>query len=246
MNISNSQEHYNEFFETFFNYGWSIHSQKIYELDNKQVIGSELLLRVGDEDNYLDNSVFFPKICEDSRYLSVSKEVLNLVKIRFIHNPEIFFEKTFINISPNEIRSEAILLLLQELGELFEESNKTLVIELSEIFTREDFVELKTSLDKLNSNFVELAIDDYGRGLIDHKSYKSLNLSYLKLDKSVSNRMQSNEGLINVIIKFCKQYEILCIAEGIESPESENTLLNQGIPLGQGFYFHKPELFIKP
>ena len=73
--------------------------------------------------------------------------MLNKIKTRFIHNPESFFEKTFINISPNEIRSEAILLLLQELGELFEESNKTLVIELSEIFTREDFVEL----DKLIS-----------------------------------------------------------------------------------------------
>lgn len=245
MNTSNSQEHYNEFFDTFFSHDWSIYSQKIYELDSKEVLGSELLLRVGDDGNFLDNSLFFPGICEDSRYLDVSSEMLNLVKNRFTHNPESFFEKTFINISPNEMRNKSVFLLLKELGNLFKESNKRIVIELSEIFTAEDFVDLRETLDKLCSNHIELAIDDYGKGLLDRQSLKNINLSYLKIDKSISDQIKINNDLVNDIIEYCKENGILSIAEGIESRKIENLLHSHGVRLGQGFYFHKPEFFVK-
>ena len=46
MNTSNSQEYYNEFFETFFEKGWFLSIQKIYDLRNEHIFGGELLLRV--------------------------------------------------------------------------------------------------------------------------------------------------------------------------------------------------------
>ena len=75
MNGTNSQVTYSKFFETFSERGWCIANQKIFSLKDTNIFGSELLLRVGEEGDYLDNSKYFPKICESKEFENISIEI---------------------------------------------------------------------------------------------------------------------------------------------------------------------------
>ena len=243
MNGTNSQGTYTKFFETFTQRGWCIANQNIFSLKDKNIFGSELLLRVGNEGDYLDNSKYFPNICERKEFENISIEILKLVKKNLFNSPNSFKEKTFMNFSPSEIKNDFIFQSIKELGQLFKSCNKQLVIELSEIFSISDFELLTHKIHSLTDDGIDLAIDDYGKGILDSKVFNNFKISFLKLDKSIcSDAFNQNLDLANKILKYCFEKNIICIAEGIETQEMLTSMNNLGVNLGQGYYFHKPEI----
>ena len=46
--------------------------------------------------------------------------------------------------------------------------------------------------------------------------------------------------MVNAIIAMCKSLKLQIIAEGIETAEQRDYLLQQGCELGQGYLFQKP------
>ena len=242
MNGTNSQVTYSKFFETFTEKGWCIANQKIFSLKDTNIFGSELLLRVGEEGDYLDNSKYFPKICESKEFENISIEILKLVTKNLLNEPDSFQEKTFMNFSPSEIENDYIFQAIKDLGQLFKTSNKQLVLELSEIFSVLDFELLAHKIHSLSNEGIELAIDDYGKGILDSQVFNDFKISYLKLDKSIcSAALDKNQDLANKILKYCFEKNIICIAEGIETQQMYESMKDLGVDLGQGYYFHKPE-----
>ena len=245
MNTSNSQEYYNQFFETFFEKGWFLSIQEIYDLRNEQIFGGELLLRVGSKDSHLDNSRFFPEVCNDERYINVSLRILDLIKRSIQSKQAIFPERTFINATPSEIDNLQIITSITELGTLFKENQKTLVVELSESFKESDYLEYFKEIMELTKSGIELAVDDYGKGDLDYGIYKELGLTFVKIDKSLCTG-ELHRKMIKPLVEFCASEEIICIAEGIEAAEVVNELKLNGINYGQGFYLDKPKSILFP
>jgi len=245
MNTSNSQEYYNEFFETFFEKGWFLSIQKIYDLRNEHIFGGELLLRVGLKGSHLDNSRFFPEVCDDERYIEVSLRILDLIKESIQSKQFAFPERTFINATPAEINNLQIFTSINELGTLFKENQKTLVVELSESFKKSDYLEYSKEIVELTKSGIELAIDDYGKGDLDYEIYKELDLTFVKIDKSLSVG-NLHRKMVKSLLEFCASEGIICIAEGIETADVVNELKLNGINYGQGFYLDKPKSILFP
>ena len=243
MNASNSQGYYDEFFKTFKEKGWTLFNQKIYTLEDEKVLGSELLLRVGITGSYLDNSAFFPEICNDPRYLEVSFNVLNLVEHIISNSPKLFFDRTFVNISPSEIRDAQIFSKLLKIVQLFLKEDKKIVLELSEICKPQEFKEILDKFNEITSNGGEIAIDDYGKGILTYEDFDRIKLSFIKLDKTISTQKSIKNDSLKKMVNYCEVKNICCIAEGLETEASVKKAMENNIFIGQGFHFHKPEKF---
>ena len=94
-----------------------------------------------------------------------------------------------------------------------------------------------------------LALDDFGSGYSSEGSLLNLDVDIVKLDmelvKNIHERTDKQELAAN-LIHYCKERNILVLAEGIERIEELHTMLMLGANLFQGYYLGRPEMEIRP
>ncbi len=94
-----------------------------------------------------------------------------------------------------------------------------------------------------------LALDDFGSGYSSEGSLLNLDVDIVKLDmelvKNIHERTDKQELAAN-LIHYCKERNILVLAEGIERIEELHTMLMLGADLFQGYYLGRPEMEIRP
>lgn len=121
---------------------------------------------------------------------------------------------------------------------------ENVVIELSEMnLSEHDKVQLDRASGRLQefqslAPGVKFALDDFGSGLSNLNRLRMWNISVLKLDiQLVSGIDQDKKGqiLLRNLRKMASDLDILLIAEGVETKEEEEILLNLDIYLQQGF-----------
>ncbi len=242
MNTINSQVNYDEFFSFIADEEWWIASQPIVNIKDHIQIAKELLIRVGKEGSVLDNSKFFPEITLDPRFLEVSSNIWALIKKNIENNSNIFSEKTFINICPKDIENEKLVSKIKDVNSKFLSCEKRIVLELSEQFSEMELTNSNDIFIDLFNLGIEFAVDDYGLGVLDLDLIKRTKASFLKFDKSICiEDFAKNQDLIKQALLFCRDNNITSIAEGVETVEQKDILLNEGFALAQGFLFEEPK-----
>ena len=90
---------------------------------------------------------------------------------------------------------------------------------------------------------LRLTLDDFGSQYANLPLFAGAKFDGIKLDKSLITEVTTNpisRTLIKDIVQICDSYGIDCIAEGVESEEQIDTLLEIGCICGQGYYYDKP------
>ena len=98
-------------------------------------------------------------------------------------------------------------------------------------------------LNKLKNMGIRLAIDDFGTGYSSLSYLKRLPLDKLKIDKTFIQGLPNNEedvGIAQAIIALAKSLKLSIIAEGVETKEQRDFLLENGCDNIQGYVFEKP------
>ena len=109
---------------------------------------------------------------------------------------------------------------------------------------------MKKSIDAesvLQVFFMELGIgistDDFGTGYSSLTYLKQLPIKELKIDKSFIvdiGKNESNESIIKAIINLAKTPDLQVVAEGVETKEQLDFLIENECRIIQGYYFSKP------
>ncbi len=89
----------------------------------------------------------------------------------------------------------------------------------------------------------QIALDDFGTGYSSLSYFKELPLSILKIDKSfVDNIVESDydKDLIHIMVTIAHNKGVTVTAEGVESVEQYDLLLEYGCDTIQGYLFSKP------
>ncbi|MEH7381315.1 EAL domain-containing protein [Bacillus sp. JJ1533] len=98
-------------------------------------------------------------------------------------------------------------------------------------------------LERIKSLGIHLSLDDFGTGYSSLSYLSQLPFDYIKIDKSFfdnSEHEQSNQKIIQTIINVSHSLKLKVVAEGIETKEQADALVQFGCDLGQGYYFSKP------
>lgn len=121
-----------------------------------------------------------------------------------------------------------------------------LVVEITE----SSEMSLKT-IETLRQRFVShkslLALDDYGTGYSNESNLLKSQPNYIKIDRSLLTGINSNaqkQHLVSNMISFASKHDIRIIAEGIETAEELETVINLGADLIQGFFTCRPQSVI--
>ncbi|WP_379136311.1 EAL domain-containing protein [Paenibacillus sp. sgz500958] len=88
-----------------------------------------------------------------------------------------------------------------------------------------------------------ISIDDFGTGYSSLSYLKRLPIDTMKIDRSFISETDENHKdykVLSTIIHLAQSMDMNIIAEGIESQQQENALLQLGCTEGQGFLFSQP------
>ena len=124
---------------------------------------------------------------------------------------------------------------------------KRIVLEMTETEPNEEY--MKNKLTMLKQWGAMLAIDDFGSGYNNEGLILKLHPQIVKLDIGLVrfvDKDKERQDMLKGTIQFCHQQKILVVAEGVETKEELETLMDMEIDLFQGYYLGRPEIDIRP
>lgn len=117
------------------------------------------------------------------------------------------------------------------------------ILELSEEAVVRSYETTERHVRSLRERGIRLAVDDVGSGEIDMWHLLRLEPEVIKVDTCLVRDVHStprNRALIRGISAMARDLGIMVIAEGIESPQEAEQLVDLGVDYGQGYLFAKP------
>ncbi|MEZ5695351.1 MAG: EAL domain-containing protein [Sphingomonadaceae bacterium] len=115
-----------------------------------------------------------------------------------------------------------------------------LEIEITESMVMSDFAGTRYRLQQLQEAGVRISIDDFGTGFSNLSQLARLPFNVLKIDRSLVARLGKNEkseSIVGAIVHMAKALGHELVAEGIETPEQRDFLVELGCDRLQGHLF---------
>lgn len=220
--------------------------QPIISLRDGQVLGHEALSRITCESEIKNPDMLFNLAAEYNRLWDL--ELLCRTRtletaFKFMIPP--YDKKLFINVNPHTMHDDAFRKgFTKEFLKQFNISPKSIVFEITEKNVISDRGGFRATIDHYKSQDYEIAIDDAGAGYSGLNLISDINPSYIKLDINLIRGVDNDNlkfALVKGMVELSKVSNIHLIAEGIETYEELDTLINLGVQYGQGFFIQKPE-----
>jgi PAS domain S-box-containing protein len=125
----------------------------------------------------------------------------------------------------------------------FGDSADRITVELTEHLNVDDYEGFTSRLRPLREAGGRVAIDDFGAGYASLRHIIKVHPEWIKLDITLTERVDENplvHALARALVTFADEVGVRVIAEGIETEEELEALIDAGFRYGQGFYFGLP------
>jgi EAL domain-containing protein (putative c-di-GMP-specific phosphodiesterase class I) len=222
-----------------------VHYQPLVELAREQVVGVEALLRWDDpERGLIQPSQFIPLAEEMGLIEAIGDWLLDEVlrQVRQWTAQGLDLDVSF-NLSPRQLwQPDFAERLLEHLVEGHVDPGR-IVVEMTESTAMTDPLRTLEILRTLRASGVRIAIDDFGTGYSSLSRLRELPVDMLKIDRSFVHDIPHGKGagtMVSAIIQLAHSLGMDSLAEGIETAEQHQFLVQRGCRLGQGFYFARP------
>lgn len=223
-----------------------VYYQPQFTLPGIELTGAEALIRWNDEKyGFIPPDEFIP-IAEE---LGIIKEMDSWVSRKAFsqvvewNNRCGVSLKVGVNISPNELAEDDFIALLEKTLEETKVDPKWTNIEVTENIVLEDSDRMDRIFDFFTDMGMTVAVDDFGTGYSSVNYLNKYPFSYIKIDKSLIDKISTSESdrkIVAVIIAMSKALNMKTIAEGVETKEQVDILIDMGCDQVQGFMFGRP------
>ena len=148
-----------------------------------------------------------------------------------------------VNLSGNKTYFSHLLEEFEESINKYKLSPSQFGIDLNEKTIIEATKETIIILTKLRKQAMKISIDDFGTGYSSLSYLKKLPISTIRIDKSFISglaNISDDQELVKTIITVGHTLNLDIVAEGVETSEQLDFLLDHNCDYAQGYYFHNP------
>lgn len=223
------------------------HAQGVFDLDadasKPALVGAELLARwVTDNGTVLYPGQFLPLIDEldlsfafDDRMLRTAAALLSE------RNTAQVLDFVAVNIGADHLSAPRLVDSVEDILMVSGIKPEQLVLEVTEVadHVTGPWRENITMLDRLG---VQVAIDDFGSGFSSMARLIEAPVSIVKIDRTLIEHIDDPgcRALLSGLVAYATESGTQLIAEGIETAEQSERLIELGISRHQGYHYHRP------
>lgn len=148
-----------------------------------------------------------------------------------------------VNLSPLQFQRSSFLATLRQTLTATGLPSQQLTLELTEGILMENTEAAIDTLHALRHMGVGVSIDDFGTGFSSLSYLKHLPISTVKIDRSFIHELNQGDGdaaIVKGIISMAHHLGLKVVAEGVETAEQHQRLLDYHCDAFQGFWLGKP------
>src|SRR5690606_32557436 len=121
-------------------------------------------------------------------------------------------------------------------------SGSSLELEITESSLIENSEAIKVLLDQIKQRQINISLDDFGTGYSSLSYLADFPIDILKIDRSFVSKIgeTKQEALVSAIVAMGKAMGMIVVAEGVETREQFDYLLDLNCDIAQGYLFSKP------
>ena len=220
--------------------------QPIISISDGSILGHEALSRITCESEIKNTEMLFAIAREYNRLWDL--ELLcrtTALEATYKFMIPYYSKKLFINVDPNIMHYETFKIgFTKSFLMKYNVTPQNVIFEITERNVIEDMDIFKSTINHYKGQDYQIAIDDAGAGNSGLNLISEVNPNYIKLDMNLIRDVDSDcmkFALVKGMVEFSKVSNVFLIAEGIETYEELNTLVNLGVQYGQGYLIQKPD-----
>jgi EAL domain-containing protein (putative c-di-GMP-specific phosphodiesterase class I) len=145
----------------------------------------------------------------------------------------------FVNLHTQDLLDEDLFDPLRPLATIADR----VVLEITERASLHQVRDVASRIARLREMGFRLAVDDLGAGYAGLTSFAQLEPEVVKLDMALVRGVHlqpTKLTLVRTMISMCRELGMQVVAEGIETPEERDAIVEAGCDLLQGYLFAKP------
>lgn len=215
--------------------------QPIYFLRSQRLLGLEMLSRPQTNSPMANPEIFFKNALKYGVYFEVEmigwRKAIKMAADLFDGR-----QKLFLNCDPYLVESDQFKTVKETFYSLGLSCDDTFleITERSAVIAFDAFYE---RIREYRDDGFKIAVDDLGKGYSSLESIIEIRPEAVKLDRHIVNGVSGDSykrSIVKLFIAFCRENGIICVAEGIESKQDFDTLIELGVDAGQGYYLCRP------
>jgi len=218
------------------------HFQPVYNIEDNQIIGFEVLLR---SDLFPNPELAFEAARRADRLFdldtaSIEDAIQTFCQAPISSGPSLLF----INVFPSTLINPIFPDFIQKLIHINQLSPKQVVLEITESEQMDQLIALKDVFQKLSQTGIQFALDDVGKGYSNFDVMVSFPFHYIKLDRFFSTQLQASskiKALIQLFREYCHQQNVQLVLEGLETRQEYLLAMQLGVQYAQGFFLGRPK-----
>ena len=225
------------------------HYQPIVSLKTRSVVGFEALIRWHHPQLGLIYPDSFISIAEETGLIipitrMVVEEACRDLKVWHERVKHIQKLSMNVNISSRHFLQPNLMKEIDDVLTNIDLSPNHLKLEITETALLEAVEETIGLVQRLRDSGLEIVIDDFGTGYSSLSYLQRLPIDTLKVDRSFVSRIQNvadgNRNIVEAIVSLAHRLNMRVVAEGVETLEQYDILLDMNCHFGQGYLFSKP------
>jgi len=211
-----------------------------------EIIGAEALIRWNSPElGFVSPADFIPIAEQTNLIIKIDTWMMKktMKQLMVFQEEGIEIGKLSLNISTKQLEKKEMIVDLKNILKETGFDTKRLELEITEREMMKDPEATIVILNKIKDLGISISIDDFGTGHSSLAYIKRLPIDKLKIDKSFVEGLPHDKedvAIIRSVISIAKNLNIDIIAEGVETLEQRDFLLNEGCTKVQGYFYFKP------
>ena len=222
-----------------------VHLQPKVDMRTGKILSFEALARWNSPElGNIAPDVFIPAAEKNGKIRileqNVLKQVMEWLKNRQEHNLNL--QQVAVNISADHFFHHSFVPNLVDMTAEYNIDRRLIQLEITERIGFVDIEAARKIFKQLTKYGFTSSVDDFGTGYSSLSYLQKLPVSEIKIDRSFISKMHETDTLaiVRTIIQLAENLDMTAVAEGVETEEQKQLLLDLGCHVAQGYYFYRP------